>query len=150
MNFQLKKNKPKLPSQTWFYEEVKELFLHVKTHQPSKDKCITCSILNILGHTEEREAHQKRAENFQNQLAKDSEKKHCFTFDLQQVHLLLFIRVNKTFYHRKTWLFNFGTNYTKPNQASTYLWTETTASRGSREITSCIDKFLKEQVLKED
>ena len=31
-----------------------------------------------------------------------------------------------------------------------YIWTETTASRSSREITSCFDKFLKEQVLKED
>ena len=31
-----------------------------------------------------------------------------------------------------------------------YIWTETTAARGSREITSYLDKFLKEQVLKED
>ena len=108
------------------------------------------SILTILGHTKEREAHQKRAENFQNQLAKDSKKIHCFTFDLQQAQPLPFIRVNKEFYHRKTWLFNFGPNYTKHNQASMYIWTETTAARGSQEITSYLDKFLKEQVLKED
>ena len=82
--FPAEKNKPKLPSQTWFYEKFKKLFPYVKTHQPSKDKCNTCSILTILGHTKEREAHQKRAENFQNQLAKDSKKIHCFTFDLQQ------------------------------------------------------------------
>ena len=31
-----------------------------------------------------------------------------------------------------------------------YIWTETTVSQGSREIKSCLDKFLKEQVLKED
>ena len=31
-----------------------------------------------------------------------------------------------------------------------YIWTETTASQGSREITSCLDKFLEEQVLKDE
>ena len=118
------KNKPKLPSQTWSYEKVKELFPHVKLHQPSKDMCSTCSKLTILGHTEEREAHQKRAENFRKQLAKDSTKKHCFAFDLQQVQSLPFIWVNKAFYRRKTWLFIFGTNYTKPKQASMYISTE--------------------------
>ena len=62
--FPAEKNKPKLPSQIWFYEKVKELFPHVKTHQPSKNMCNTCCILTILGHTEEREAHQKRVKNF--------------------------------------------------------------------------------------
>ena len=56
-----------------------------------KVKCNICSILTILGHTEEREAHHKRAENFQNHLAKDSKRKHCFTFDLLQVQPLLFL-----------------------------------------------------------
>ena len=33
--FPAEKNKQKLPSQTWFYEKIKEIF-HVKTHQSSK------------------------------------------------------------------------------------------------------------------
>ena len=34
--FPAEKNKQKLPSQTWFYEKIKEIFPHVKTHQSSK------------------------------------------------------------------------------------------------------------------
>ena len=45
MNFQLKKNKPKLPSQTWFYEEVKELFLHVKK---TKKRIISIPLVKLL------------------------------------------------------------------------------------------------------
>ena len=131
-------------------KKLRSYFLMLKHTSHKKVKCNICSILTILGHTEEREAHHKRAENFQNHLAKDSKTKHCFIFDLQQVQPLLFLWVSKAFYfyHRQTWLFNLDTNNTKSKRASMYIWIETTASRGSREITSCFDKFLKEQVLK--
>ena len=137
----------KFPKMTWFYEKVDTLFPHVKTHTPSTDKCNTCSLLTLQEKTEERNAHQELANSFQKQLKEDTQKENCFTFDLQQVQPLPFIKENKAFYNRKTWLYNLGTHST---EASMFLWTEVMASRGAREITSCIYKYLNEYFLDEN
>lgn len=131
--------KTKLPSKTWFYKRVNTLFPHVKTHTPSTDKCNTCSILKLSGNIKELEEHQIRAEGFQEQMKKDLKNKHCITFDLQQVQALPYLKVNKAFYNRKTWLYDLGLHCN--GQAYLFLWTENTASRGSREITSCLKYF---------
>ena len=130
----------KLPRIDWFYQKVNELFPHIKTHTPSKDKCNTCSILTLQEKLEERDAHQDLARTFQKQLDKDAKKEEFFCFDLQQVQPLPLVRVNKSFYNRKMWLYNLGTNNGK--QATLFLWTEIIASRGSREITSCLNKYM--------
>ena len=67
---------------------------------------------------------------------------------MQQVQPLPLVRENKSFYNRKMWLYNLGTNNGK--KASMFLWTEIIASRGSREITSCLYKYFKECLLQED
>ena len=129
----------KMPSKSWFYKRVKTFYPHVKTHTPSTDKCNTCSILKLAGKEKELEEHQIRAEGFHEQMKKDLKNKYCITFDLQQVQPLPYLKVNKAFYNRKTWLYDLGVHCN--DQAYLFLWTENTASRGSREITSCLNYF---------
>ena len=137
-----------LPKMGWFMNQVNRLFPHVKCHTPSSDKCNKCSILTIQEKLPERDKHQKIADAAQKQLQEDIKKDHSFCFDLQQVQPLPFLRENKSFYNRKMWLYNFGTS--NGEQPFFFLWTEVMASRGSREITSCLRKFMIEHFIKED
>ena len=132
----------KIPSHSWFYKRVGQLFPHVKTHCPSTDKCNTCSVLSLQGKKEEQKAQQDKAHRFREQLKNDMTLENCITFHLEQVQPLPFIRENKAFYNRKTWLYNLGIHETKTNKAFMYIWTETIASQGSREIASCLYSSL--------
>ena len=63
MSSQLKKINQSYQVRFGSMKKLRSYFLMLK-HQPSKNMCNTCCILTILGHTEEREAHQKRVKNF--------------------------------------------------------------------------------------
>ena len=73
---------------------------------------------------------------------------NCIAFDLQQVQLLPFIKENKAFYNRKTWLYNLGVNIN--DKLYFFLGTEITASRGAREIASCVYKLYTERILDDE
>ena len=135
----------KVPKIDWLYQKVNALFPHIKTHTPTKDKCNTCSLFTLQEKLDERDAHQDLAKAFGEQLTADSKKKNFFCFDLQQVQPLPLIKENKSFYSRKMWLYNLGTNNGK--KASMFIWTEIVASRGAREVTSCLYKFLNEHLI---
>lgn len=137
-----------LPKMSWFMSKVNTLFPHVKCHTPGTDKCNTCSVLTLQEKLTERDAHQKVADAARKQLDEDMKEQHFFCFDLQQVQPLPFLKENKSFYNRKMWLYNFGTS--TGVQPFFFLWTEIMASRGSREITSCLKKFMVEYLIKED
>ena len=132
------------PSESWFLRKVKKLFPHVKTHTPSKDKCNICSVLTLQNKVQERDQHQQKASTLREQMKKDKGE-NCISFDLQQVQPLPFIRENKSFYNRKMWLYNFGVNIN--DKPYFFLWTEVTASRGAREIASCLYKLYNEHIL---
>lgn len=138
----------KLPKIDWFMKLTNRLFPHVRCHSPGKDKCKTCSILTIQEKLTERDAHQMVADTAQNQLKEDMTKDNFFCFDLHQMQPLLFLKENKSFYNRKMWLYNFGTSTGK--QPFFFLWTEIMASRGSREITSCLRKFFIDSFIEKD
>lgn len=110
----------------------------MKTHTPSTDKCNTCTILKLQGKNKELEDHQKEAESLREQMKKEPE--HCVTFNLQQVQALPFLKVNKAFYNRKTWMYDLGIHFN--NRPYFFVWTENIASRGSKEILSCLMHFL--------
>ena len=132
------------PRPSWFFHKVKTLFPHVKVHTPTKDKCNTCSILTLQEKLAEREEHQENAAAFREQMKKDKGV-NCIAFDLQQVQPLPFIKENKAFYNRKTWLYNLGVNIN--DKPYFFLWTEVTASRGAREVASCVYKLYTERIL---
>ena len=67
-------------------------------------------------------------------------------FDLQQVRPLPLIKANKAFYHWKTCLYILEIHETQKKQAHMYLWPEVIASRGAREIASCLYKFVKDEI----
>ena len=87
-----------------------------------------------------------KADELRAQMKKDLEKPNCITFDLQQVQPLPFLRENKSFYHRKTWLYDLGIHDGFGKKAYLYIWTEDVASRGSREIASCLYHYLQSQL----
>ena len=145
----------KMASKAWFYRKVGQLFPHVKAHTPSTDKCNTCSLLKLQGKTVELELHQTKADEMREKLDEDLHGKiKTVTFDLQQVQALPFIRENKAFYHRKTWLYTCGVHEgNDKNQANMFIWPETMASRGAREIASTMYKYLnlnKEEITRID
>jgi hypothetical protein len=64
------------------------------------------------------------------------------TVDLQQVIFTPALTNSSSFYLRKLSNFNLGIHNSNDDSASMYLWTETTARRGSNEITSCLWDYL--------
>ena len=57
------------------------------------------------------------------------------TFDLQQ-------STNIVFYKRQMWTYNFGVHDCSNDMGSMYMWLESIASRGSKEVISCLNKHL--------
>ena len=64
------------------------------------------------------------------------------TFDLKQSLPTPKISTNVVFYKRQMWTYNFGVHDCSTDKGYMYMWPESTASRGSKEITSCLNKHL--------
>ena len=124
---------------------MKEVFPHVKVYQLRSDACNICEAFKKANNlcdpafTE----HEEKAKRLFKAMEKDSREPFCFTFDLQQVQPLPNLLVNKAYYARKMWIYTLGFHRTGPNQVTMYLWLESEAKRGSREITSCLHDAIK-------
>ena len=66
------------------------------------------------------------------------------TFDFQQNLPTPHLRHNDMFYLRQLWTYNFGIHDCINEQGYMFLWSETTAKRGSSEVASCLHKFFRE------
>ena len=66
------------------------------------------------------------------------------TFEFQQNLRIPHLRHNDMFYLRQLWTFNFGIHDCINEQGYMFLWSETTAKRGSSEVVSCLQKFFRE------
>jgi len=66
------------------------------------------------------------------------------TFDFQQNLPTPHLHHNDIFYLRQLWTYNFGIHDCINEQGYMFLWSETTAKRGSSEVASCPHKFFTE------
>ncbi|CAH0558686.1 unnamed protein product [Brassicogethes aeneus] len=129
---------------------------------PKSDTCHTCDSLNILIRNEENnkneeevkklktqlELHHRKADAMQNNLkeevksAKANNNKLVIAFDLQQTLPTPSLTVGPAFYLRKAWTYNLGVHDCVTGKGSMFMWTESTAKRGSEEIASIILKYI--------
>ena len=66
-----------------------------------------------------------------------------FTFDLEQALPTPKLTTNIVFYKRQMWTYNLGVHDCSNGKGYMYMWPETTASRGSQEIGSCLLQHFK-------
>ena len=122
---------------------MKSKFSNIKVKKPKADQRNTCERAYMINA--EDNAHKERDDRLREQHVFDKKQPNCMTFDLQQVQPLPDLLVNKAFYSRKMWIYNFGINFTKENHGRMHLWFESEAKRGSIEITSCLYKSILEK-----
>ena len=77
-------------------------------------------------------------------MARESENVGCLTFDFEQNLPLPHIPTNNIFYLRQLWVYVFGIHDCSSNNASMYVWPESTARRGSNEVTSYLHHYLRD------
>ena len=76
------------------------------------------------------------------EMVRESENVGCLTFDFEQNLPLPHIPTNNNFYLRQLWVYVFGICDCNSNNASMYVWPESTTHRGSNEVTSCLHHYL--------
>lgn len=127
---------------------------------PRSDTCRVCDqnyVRLILARRSKREKieyetkiHHFKADAAYKSLAADSEKTNCITIcvDLQQVLFTPTLTHSDMFYSRQYSTYNFAVHNVSQNQniANMYLWHESIAKRGAKEIGSCILKFITENM----
>ena len=127
-------------------------------HSPKSDTCKSCDSLQVqiaaatAGEKISLEGqlmlHQRQAERGYQQLKEDAAMSKArsdvdmLTFDLQQSLPTPKISTNIVFYKRQMWTYNFGAHDCSNDKGFMYMWPESIASRGSREIISCLNKHL--------
>lgn len=96
--------------------------------------------------------HLQNAESARQSLRNDREKSktsadimYTATFDLQKALPFPRLTVSEAYYRRNMYVYNLGINEVATNQAFMYVWDETLASRGSQEISSCLDKHIRQR-----
>ena len=114
---------------------------------------------------EERREHQEKGENGYESKRRDKQRTQqswkgktrtlgdnstskdaidMITFDFQQNLPTPHLHHNDIFYLRQLWTHNFGIHDCINEQGYMFLWSETTAKRGSSEVASCLHKFFTE------
>lgn len=157
-NFEQKK-----PLSEWKFSDIFNTEFNLSFARLKVDTCRKCDMLNASiksakkGSAQQIEAEmQKRAhlelvEKTKNDFdatlkyASNPENKTVmFTFDLQKALEMPVIQTSEVYYMRQLWLYNCGV-YDEVNKTCyMYNWNESTASRGSQEIGSCLYKhFIK-------
>ena len=149
--------KPKVTS-SYYLKTFTENFT-MSFGYPKSDTCGTCDTMNIQMELAEgaqktslcaqKEDHLRRAENFYSslrtntRLAKLNSHIATVTFDFQQNLPLPHIPVGQVFYMHQLWLYVFGVHECGANRAAMYCWPEFIAAKGSSEVVSCLDNFLR-------
>ena len=100
----------------------------------------------------EKQTHIHAAQEFYTELhaciemSRESENIACLTFDFEQNLPLPHIPTNNIFYLCQLWVYVFGIHDCSSNNASMYVWPESTAYRGSNEVTSCLHHYLQDRI----
>lgn len=127
---------------------------------PHEDTCLTCKELTIESkRTKDLEKknelrttyrlHKARAKKFFQLLNDHKEGTIKICFDCQQNQPLPKVSFGEVFFLRQVWLYNLGIVQHEDGKQSKdnichYTWLETEASRGSNEIASGLQNYLKE------
>lgn len=132
-------------------------------HSPSTDTCAKCDafkikILALEGNEEEKEqlkvqheVHMRKAEAARNSLRQDTKKAkedqsfYVMTFDLEKALPFPKLTTSVAYYKRNMYVYNLGCHEMSTDLGFMYVWDETIASRGSQEISSCVQKHLQER-----
>ena len=126
-------------------------------HVPKKDQCNLCSKYHTAEQDgaltdkmkEEFNIHQNRKviareEKANDKLiAKADSKVHSCTFDLQSVFYTPCSLVSVMYYMRKLCCYNLSVYSLGSGEGSCFLWSEVNGKRGSSEIATCINHYLK-------
>lgn len=129
-------------------------------HPPLKDTCKTCDVFKVKideavvsGDAtkvsqlrQQREDHQKKAENVRNQIEMDKEKPQTkvICFDLQKTLPTPVLTTSVVYYKRQLWTYNLGIHDEQNGTAFMCMWHEGNGSRGPNEVGSCLLKYIKE------
>ncbi|XP_062702150.1 uncharacterized protein LOC115263741 isoform X2 [Aedes albopictus] len=145
------------------YDSYRIIFKTFNLHfrKPKIDTCDECDRLNveIKIATEEKEIirlkqvrddHQKAAQRVYDQKNADVERSkidytvRTVSFDLQKQLPTPFLKCGVAFYKRQLYTLNlsFLESYLGQNKAYCYMWDETRARRGSKEVGSCVMQDL--------
>ncbi|CAG7727625.1 unnamed protein product, partial [Allacma fusca] len=130
---------------------------NIKFGCPRTDKCDTCSkfltSLNSLrtltpndvdaisGASILHEQHLEYADIFYRDMASAKlfpDNHFALCMDFQQNIPLPVTRINKEFYLRQLWIFNFGIKNIKTGETTMFLYSETFAKKGANEVISCL------------
>ena len=144
-----------------FYRDCFNSHFNLSFGIPKTDTCAMCDELNVKINDAsdptqkerlktEKQTHIHAAQEFYTELractemARESENVGCLTFDFEQNLPLPHIPINNIFYLRQLWVYVFGIHDCSSNNASMYVWPESTARRGSNEVTSCLHHYLRD------
>lgn len=148
----------KSPVKQSYYRHIFCTEFNLKFHKPHSDTCHTCDHLNNLiknGRSEvvitksktDLEIHHRIVESVTAAKKRDAE--YCtensvstrlISFDLEKTLATPLLTTNKVYYLRQLWTYNFCIYDVISGKSYMYVWCETTASRGSQEIGSCLLK----------
>lgn len=153
----------KIPVKESYYRNIFNGEFNMRFHHPHSDTCNICDKLNNTiknmpldaaagsssgtGNSRlELELHQRRAQNAVE--AKNIDAANSKTvndtvvicFDLQKTLPTPLLTTNKVYYLRQLWTYNLCIHDLTNGKPHMYVWNESVASRGSKEIGSCLLK----------
>lgn len=154
------KNVDNIPSQS-LYEKVFRRDFNLSFKPPRKDTCQTCDRLKIEINAAEQnkdeatlrakklnqELHHRKVQLARSEMNDDVNNSKegrttMISFDLQKVMLLPKLTTGVVYYKRQLSCYNLGIHSFETDVGTMHVWDESTASRGSQEIGSCILKYI--------
>lgn len=141
-----------------YYRHIFCTEFNLKFHKPHSDTCHICDKLNNLirystdddikkKSERDLEVHQKKVDSVTISKKNDEEygknnpdKVRVVCFDLQKTLPTPVLTTNKVYYLRQLWTYNFCISDIVSGKSNMYIWNETIASRGSKEIGSALLK----------
>lgn len=138
-----------------FYRKVFNRDFNLRFGSPRSDTCKTCDenyAKLVLARDQEArqiivnesQLHHMKADVAYKELAENGRDPNYVTLcmDLQQVLFSPTLTHSHVYYQRQYSTYNFNIHNMSTNKANMYLWHETVAKRGSKEIGSCILKYV--------
>lgn len=153
------------PVKEYYYRHVFNIEFNLQFHVPRKDTCKRCDKykqkIDVEQNPETKAVlnrdhvlHLAKAEKARDSLkadstlAKENENVCTLTMDLQKALPFPKLTVSEAYYRRNMYCYNLGIHDMGTNLGFMYVWDETTASRGSQEISACLTKHLKQNPCK--
>ena len=134
---------------------------NVSFHQPRSDTCSKCDIFKVSMESAKKEEDVEKMEALEashmehlnkakySRMALREAKKGLrsdtlyFSFDLEKTLPLPHLKTSVAFYRRCLWVYNLGINLLPENKGVMCMWDETCGKRGSQEIASSVEEFLR-------